>query len=620
MNKTVKTLLLAQAVGLVAATSASAATVDLTGGGNVSEGGAATVQMTKVWALTEPEPTLSMSVTDGTATSPADFGAVVPTASSGSACGAACASTLFYEVATVEDDIDEPDETFTVGYGWSGGAAGGGGAGAALYTIVDDDPTPSVSINDKTVGEADGAAHFTISLSNPSSAAIDVPWSTAPGSASGGGVDFVNASATAHFAPGETTKDIAVPIVDDNVTEPQESYLVNLAAPAAGATLLDGQGEGKINDNDPPPGIEVDGGKVTEGNAGAADAKFEIELSHPSAFPIDVSFRTEDGTARAGDDYQSKSGTVHFEPGQTDKDVHVLVNGDTTDEPEETFALRLSGAVNARLGDEAKGKGTIKNDDVPPTVSIGSESLREGESGASQATFTVTLSAASGYTVTVDYATADGSARAGSDYAAEHGTLTFAPGQTRKQVTVTVNGDTAVEPDETFAVRLSAPVHVTLGDPEGQGKIVNDDRDPASDNARGGDGDQQSRKGEQSGGGQGGARAKKRQRGPRVRVSVADALVGRALRLVIACPAAEELCRGSVTLTARVAHRHHRATGARRLGTTRFRIAGGDSRKVSVTLSKAARRFLAGGGAATATVVARDEDGNVGVAKRRFHL
>ena len=104
-------------------------------------------------------------------------------------------------------------------------------------------------------------------------------------------------------------------IVDDNVTEPTENYLVNLTAPA-GTTAGDLQGEGKIIDNDAPPSISVEAKKVTEGNAGTTDAKFELELSHPSAFPIDVSYHTEDGTAHSPDDYQAKSGTVHFEPMQ----------------------------------------------------------------------------------------------------------------------------------------------------------------------------------------------------------------------------------------------------------------------------------------------------------------
>ena len=86
---------------------------------------------------------------------------------------------------------------------------------------------------------------------------------------------------------------------------------------------------------------------------------------------------------------------------------------------------------------------------------------------------------------------------------------------------------------------------------------------------------------------------------------------------MLACPAAEQSCKGTLTLTTR---RSRHAHAAKRLGSVRFRIAGGDSREVDVHLSERARRYLAHGGKAIATIVARDADGNVGVTKRTFAL
>src|SRR6185436_15045629 len=101
----------------------------------------------------------------------------------------------------------------------------------------------------------------------------------------------------------------------------------------------------------------------------------------------------------------------------------------------------------------------------------------EGDSGTTTANFTVTLNPASGQQVTVQYATANGTATAGSDYQASSGTLTFAPGDTSKTVSITVNGDTLVEPDETFLVNLSNPSTGTnLGGSQGVGTIPNDDQ------------------------------------------------------------------------------------------------------------------------------------------------
>ena len=105
--------------------------------------------------------------------------------------------------------------------------------------------------------------------------------------------------------------------------------------------------------------------------------------------------------------------------------------------------------------------------------------MTEGDSGTQNATFTVTLAPTSGQNVSVDYATADGTATAPADYAATSGTLTFAPGQATKTVTVQVVGDTLDELDETFTVNLSNAVNAAILDPTGLGTIVDNDPPPA---------------------------------------------------------------------------------------------------------------------------------------------
>ncbi|MCI0692430.1 hypothetical protein L0337_10560, partial [candidate division KSB1 bacterium] len=110
-----------------------------------------------------------------------------------------------------------------------------------------------------------------------------------------------------------------------------------------------------------------------------------------------------------------------------------------------------------------------------PSLSINDITVTEGNSGTVNAVFAVTLSAASSQTVTVDYATADGSATAGSDYVAASGQVTFQPGQTSQPVTVVVNGDELNEPNETFFVNLSNAVNATIGNDQGTGTITNDD-------------------------------------------------------------------------------------------------------------------------------------------------
>jgi hypothetical protein len=110
-----------------------------------------------------------------------------------------------------------------------------------------------------------------------------------------------------------------------------------------------------------------------------------------------------------------------------------------------------------------------------PSLSINDVTVTEGNAGVVSATFTVHQFAASEETVTVAYATADGSATADSDYQAASGTLTFAPGETSNTITVPVNGDLLAEPNETFVVNLSSATNAVIGDPQGIGTIADDE-------------------------------------------------------------------------------------------------------------------------------------------------
>ena len=181
------------------------------------------------------------------------------------------------------------------------------------------------------------------------------------------------------------------------------------------------------------PEITINDVTVPEGNSGTANATLTVTLSATSAQTVKVDFATADGTATAPSDYQANNGTLTFNPGDLTKTITVLVNGDTMDEPNETFFVNLSNVVNAVILD-SQGQGTITDNDSAPSVSINDVTVTEGNSGTTAATFTATLSAASGFTVTVNYATADSTANADSDYQAASGTVTFNPGEISKQM------------------------------------------------------------------------------------------------------------------------------------------------------------------------------------------
>ncbi|MCF7963274.1 MAG: S8 family serine peptidase [Pirellula sp.] len=223
------------------------------------------------------------------------------------------------------------------------------------------------------------------------------------------------------------------------------------------------------------PSVSIASASVSEGNSGSTSLVFNVTLSAASTNDVTVDFTTTPGTALAGSDYTTTSGTLTFLAGQTTKTITVNVVGDTSVEPNETFNVNLSNPVNAQIG-TAIGTGSIINDDVAVTPSLAINDV-SGLESAGTFTFTVTLSTASANTVSVNYATANGTARAGSnrDYIATSGTLRFTPGQLTKTVSVRINNDTTVESSETFTVRLSNATNATLADSSGLGTIVDND-------------------------------------------------------------------------------------------------------------------------------------------------
>lgn len=380
---------------------------------------------------------------------------------------------------TVNGDTQfEPNETFNLNLTSPTNATIGDSQGVG--TILNDDSQPTISIADTAVTEGNSGtttAAFTVSLSNASTQTVTVNYATTPDTATSG-TDFVATSGTATITAGQLSTTVNVLVNGDTTFEPNEFFFVNLTSPT-NATISDGQATGVINNDDAQPTISlsIDDVSVTEGNAGTTSAGFTVSLSNPSSQTVTVNYATADVSATAGSDYVTASGTVTFTPGQLTRPISVTINGDTTFEPSETFNVNLSGETNATIGDN-QGVGTINNDDAQPTISVTDVSLTEGNAGTSTAGFTVSLPNASYQTITVNYATADGTATAGSDYVTASGTLTFTPGQLTQPISVTVNGDTTFEPNEAFNVNLSGAANATIADNQGAGTITNDDTQP----------------------------------------------------------------------------------------------------------------------------------------------
>jgi hypothetical protein len=242
------------------------------------------------------------------------------------------------------------------------------------------------------------------------------------------------------------------------------------------------------------PQLQVHDVIVTEGNTGTVAAQFTVTMSAPSNQTVTVNYATADGTATVADsDYLSAGGALTFAPGETTKTVNVTVNGDTKIESDETFNLTLANATGGAVIATPTVTGTILNDDLATSsnITINDVSKLEDNNGNTSFVFTVTLDRPQTSNVTVHYATADGTATAGSDYKAASGTLSFAPGVTSKTITVSVKGDRVAEPNETFFVNLTAPTNATIVDGQGVGTIIDDEPHASVSNttkAKGGNG------------------------------------------------------------------------------------------------------------------------------------
>jgi methionine-rich copper-binding protein CopC len=344
-------------------------------------------------------------------------------------------------------------------------------------------PAPTISINDVAQAEGNNGNKqftFTVSLSELSDKSVKVDYEAVNGSATQGS-DFNPSSGTLTFDPGQTTTTITVIVRGDTVYEPDETFFVNLSNPRF-ATISDGQGVGTIvNDDNPVPGLSINDVTVAEGNSGTTTATFTVTLSSPAAAPVTFDIATANGTAVAPGDYTAKSVTGAAIPvGQQTYSFSVTVVGDIDVESDETFSVDITNVSGATTAD-GTGIGTITNDDTAggggglPSLSISDPSGLEGNFGTSLFTFTVTLSAVSQQQVKVNFATADGSASAGSDYQPTNGQLIFKKGDLTKTVTVFVNGDTIAEQTETFFVNLSNPSNATIAHGQATGTILDDD-------------------------------------------------------------------------------------------------------------------------------------------------
>jgi glucose/arabinose dehydrogenase len=217
----------------------------------------------------------------------------------------------------------------------------------------------------------------------------------------------------------------------------------------------------------PQPGTLQFSNAAYSVNENAGTATVTVTRTGGTDGPVSVNYATSNGSATAGGDYTAVSGTLTFADGETTKTFTIPILNDSLVETDETVNLVLSSPTGgATLGSPAAAALTIVSDDVPPppaTLQFSGATYGVSESGPT-ATITVTRTGGSSGAVSVNYATSNGTATAGSDYTAASGTLNLADGETSKTFTVPITNDTAVEGDETVNLTLSNPTGgATLG-------------------------------------------------------------------------------------------------------------------------------------------------------------
>jgi hypothetical protein len=352
---------------------------------------------------------------------------------------------------------------------------------SSRISIVDNDnivATPRLFVRDAVVDEQDGTAFVSVLMGGSggqaSNSTVTVDYATANGTATSGS-DYENKSGSFSFAPGETVKTVEIKTLDEVDPEGAESFTLGLSNPD-NATLADGSGAVRIGASDaansPNPSISAPVDLIAGEGDGYVD--LAVSLSAPSSNLVTVDYADFNASAGAGNscngDFSAVTGELNFAPGETTKVVRVQVMDCADSELFEAFTFGLDTAVNGAIARASGRISIVDNDNVVaiPRVFVRDAVVDEKDGFAYVSVLLGgTGGQSSNSTVSVDYATANGTAGSGSDYTANSGTLSFAPGETAKTVVVPIADDGATEPTENFALTLSNPALATIADGSG---------------------------------------------------------------------------------------------------------------------------------------------------------
>ncbi|MCB0170274.1 MAG: hypothetical protein KDJ97_06955, partial [Anaerolineae bacterium] len=344
-------------------------------------------------------------------------------------------------------------------------------------TIIDDDtPVVDYTASNYSVDESAVTATITVTLNFSSDLQSTVDFSTSDGTATLADNDYNSASGTLTFTPGITIQTYTVTINNDADLEGSET--VSLTLSNAGNAQLGATNNPAILTivDDDVSSLQFDPASH-EIFESVGTTVISVTLTPAQAVTATVDYFTSDGTATSPADYTAVSDTLTFSPGTTALTFTIAISDDTLYEPLESFQLNLTNAVTAYISSPT-GTVNIMPSDSPPTVTFEVADFSVDED-AGEAIITVTLSSASGFSTTVDYATSDGTASSASDYATVTGTLTFDPGDILTTFTIPITDDSLYEGNETVLLSLSKAVNAAIGnDGEATLTIIDNEEPP----------------------------------------------------------------------------------------------------------------------------------------------
>ncbi|WP_096788053.1 Calx-beta domain-containing protein [Rhodobacter sp. CZR27] len=382
------------------------------------------------------------------------------------------------QIRSYGDSLDELDESVFLELSDPRGASFGGNIHTLSATgwVLDEDGVGvnrALAVSSPVVTEAAGGqALFTLSLSEAFTTDRTFSFTTYDGSARAGS-DYVARTGTVTFLAGQTEATVAVTLINDGAIEAGESFGLAVTGahgvPAATGTA------GILNEDGAGPVISVEGGRESE----YSYLTYTVRLSEPASDAVSVDYQFRSGSAQLRDDFYSTdfAGTLTFAPGETVRTIQIRSYGDSLDELDESVFLELSDPRGASFGGNIhtlSATGWVLDEDgvgVNRALAVSSPVVTEAAGG--QALFTLSLSEAFTTDRTFSFTTYDGSARAGSDYVARTGTVTFLAGQTEATVAVTLINDGAIEAGESFGLAVTGAHGVPAA--TGTAGILNED-------------------------------------------------------------------------------------------------------------------------------------------------